>query len=572
MNKKAKFPKRWTTRKPLPSPAAENLYVEISHTQHKNGRTDMTARIADENGNWLKEYPKKEKRGSKGSKEVASDENVLAARLAGEWEKINVPDVAKLEGDHIYTDAFLSIPEEERRTLCPISWQSKHSVRQGLAGFYRVLELLDEMGDSVDENDMVQLEQKLAEQAASHGNALGDPEFSRQGNVRRTLANFIRMYPLLRLRCPGLPDIPMPILRGTSKKVGVERCKALPMPNLVLLYQLLLREAAKTPRALGVALMLLSGCRTGEACAVKFDSIEIKVVGRLMYGAYAIEYTADGNVRSVRAKTDKSYRLIIMPMEMVILVNLRIQELKDQGYTEGEIQDMYLVSLEEDPYVMESVGRVSAYGRELLLRVGVTSDYWDAVRRAMWIDHDLDAFRKPEKDPTAYALRRAAITIWTNICGMDPDLADVLVGHTVRGDGGRLRKYVSRPDSWPVIAEQMSHMVYDPAHTGNPAFCPIVLGPDENYRSQMPYGSFLLQAEENGEYEIQAECSELLDHLIAEVPAGRRVRIEPYYQMRMKGEYRQPIGKTYPAEWYSGVLREAEDNKENKGEDGNGGK
>ena len=554
----AKSMERWTTRMKLMVSNAEDLWAEISHTRHRNGQVDMVGRITDANGNWLEEYRAMQKRGSKSDAEVAADERTLVARLETEWRNAHTQDVSKLEGENIYTNAFDALSPEELRALCPPSWHAKNSIRQGLSGVRRVLEHLDPLGDTVDEGDWIELEQKLAAEAAKHGNAFGDPEYSKAGNVRRSLANFTKIYPLLRVQYPGLPDIPMPTVQGAQKAVGIERCKALPMETLVRLYQRLLEASATNPQALAIGLMLLSGCRTGEACAIQIESIEFRTVGRLTYAVCAILYTANGDVRSV-TKTAESNRIIIMPLEMVVLIRQRIQELESQGFTWEEIRKMYLVSKAEDPYAMEDVTKVSTYGRKVLQEVGVTSDYWDAVRAAMWLEHDLDAFQRPEKDPTAYALRRAAISIWCNICGMDPNLVDALVGHVVKDNFGKQkwRKYTSRPDSWPVIAEQMSRMVYNPIHTANPAFSPVTLGQDKMYLAKMPHGGFLLKAEEDGEYEIRVDLEEVLDDLIIKGPEKRKTKIEVDYQLTGSSRQGGVIGKTCSEEWYKTVLDNA---------------
>ena len=246
-----------------------------------------------------------------------------------------------------------------------------------------------------------------------------------------------------------------------------EQCKALPPEALITFAALLRLSVAKNPLSFGGALMMCSMVRTAEAVCPKYK--EILVMGG--YAVYGVIWQSDGQVRVADLKTESSYRLVILPYFAVHCLALRRAQLKLHGYTDNEIDELYVVSAPDDPYKPAKPGRLSAYIRTLLSLAGdLDTNYWGAAYELMRKEPDPVSAYAKAGELLAYILRRSGCTYLCNCSGCDPRLVDVVMGHLLRREDSAMADKIKAEDMWPIIADHMECIIYDPAYSANPAY------------------------------------------------------------------------------------------------------
>jgi len=235
--------------------------------------------------------------------------------------------------------------------------------------------------------------------------------------------------------------------------------------------------------------------------------------------------------------------------------------LKEQGYSEAEIQTMYMVSAPHNPTKMANPQMLSAYLRELLTLAGCGESHWKGIDALMEAEPDRDWMGQKSRDATAYTLRRDGCTVCCNVCGMDPNLVDVLMGHKLsRYCHDDWEAYHRRPDNWPVIAKQLERMVYHPNFSNHPAFSPLPLRcGDEIVRNdgQMAFRVLADPAEAAAvEVELTIETLERNDVLTILTPGrGAILRNEA---MLLNTLTSQPIGEIFDRAFYQQCIQLAQ--------------
>lgn len=438
----------------------------------------------------------------------------LVGRLTKKYQETAKKAVSMKLINKPFSQAYESLTDEERISLCPPTWRAESTRKQGLAYFSStMLPLLDAIGleiDAIDRNKILEAMQRAAEK---NGNFSGNP-LATAGKVAQHVKDFNILYPRLCNLRPqyGLPEVVLHV-PGQTKNVQAEQCKALPEEIRIQLAAILLR-LIPNGLALGGILMLTAMTRTAEACAPTFGNI----VFFDTFAVFGVLWQSDGKVRIPDLKTESSYRVVILPRFAVDAFRMRMSWLRDQGFSDEEILKMPVVSAPNDPTRMASPNDLSSFLRELFSLLGFTSSYWETVDSIMRLEPDLNDDKTPLQDPTAYVLRRNGCTMCCNVCGMDPDLVDALMGHalsprcTTAWD-----RHIRRPDEWPHIAEQMEKVIYHPDHSANPAFSPVCIHSDMNVfspKSGNPCYQFVAKSDRAIDVEIQVDTMEAGDSIM----------------------------------------------------------
>ena len=459
--------------------------------------------------------------------------------------------------DRPYSQAFQSLSEKEKEELLPRGWEASTTQKQGLAYFATtMLPLLDSLGLEIDAIAKNEILEKMQQAAEAHGNYGGNP-IATAGKVAQHAKAFNWMYKvLLELRPDyGLPEIVLPIPTNI-KNIQAEQCKALPIEIRVKLAAILLK-LIPNGLAMGGILMLTAMPRTAEACAPVFS--DIVFCGN--YAVYGVLWQNNGTVKVADLKSKASYRIIILPKYAVDALQMRMDWLREQGFTEEEIQKLPVVSSTNDPRRMASPNDLSAFLRELLSLLGCGKKYWAAVDEVMLAEPDMDGNKKPSRDPSAYVLRRNGCTLCCNICGMHPDLVDALMGHKLsKNCKKQWDRYIRRPENWPIIAEQMERVIYDPRHSANPAFKPVLLQGGMDYVSGSDQMRFCFMADPEGdsiEVELVVETLETGDSVILEAP-NRGAKGEVRSFVRNETECIPILGAVQDESFYMEMIREAD--------------
>ena len=115
------------------------------------------------------------------------------------------------------------------------------------------------------------------------------------------------------------------------------------------------------------------------------------------------------------------------------MVEMRRAWLREQGYTDKQIQDMPLNGRPKDPGLPIDTGAISAVGRQLLIICGCRErSYWDGVRTLMADDPDTTVSGSRLMDVTAYILRRDFASWVSNVCAIPNQELDIAMGHKVK--------------------------------------------------------------------------------------------------------------------------------------------
>lgn len=273
------------------------------------------------------------------------------------------------------------------------------------------------------------------------------------------------------------PYIYLPLFDG-ALHIPPEQCKALAPETLVKFAALLRLSVARNPLSFGGVLMMCSMVRTSEAVCPKFKEI-LLLDG---YAVYGVIWQSDGSARIADLKTESSYRLVVLPRFAVDCLEMRRCQLKLQGYSDAEIDEMYVVAAPDDPYKPAKPGRLSAYIRVLLSMAGdLESDFWGSANELMLAEPDpVPAYAK-NPELVAYILRRSACSYLCNCAGCDPRIVDVMMGHLLRRADFFMVDKIKSEDMWKVIADHMECIVYDPKHSANPAYMARTLTEEKQY-------------------------------------------------------------------------------------------
>lgn len=483
----------------------------------------------------------------------------LVGRMTQEYQKTVRQAVSVKLSSKPYSQAYESLTDEERISLCPTTWRAPSTRKHGLAYFaHTMLPLLDSIGlniDAIDCGNILADMQKAAEQS---GNFRGNPAAA-YAKAAQHAKDFNFLYPRLCNLRPqyGLPDIVLQIL-CQKQSVQPEQCKAMPEAIRVKLAAVLLR-LIPNGLALGGVLMLTAMPRTAEACAPTFGDI----VFFDTYAVYGVLWQSDGKVRIQDLKSKSSFRAIILPKYAVDALRMRMAWLRDQGFSDEEILKLPVVSAANDPTQMASPNALSAFLRLLLSLLGFTSDYWAAVHSIMNLEPDLNHDKTPLQDPTAYVLRRNGCTMCCNVCGMDPDLVDALMGHALRqGSKTDWKRYICRPDNWPLIAEQLERVIYHPDHSANPAFLPIIIRPDMDVctlKSGNQSYQFAAPPDKAVDVEIQVDTLEAGDPIIFSAESeNTQVSVEPII-LGNSNDSTPILGVIHKRSYYEALIKSAND-------------
>lgn len=454
------------------------------------------------------------------------------------------------QSEHPYADLYQLLSENQRKMLCPPGWHAETTIRQGLAYFTNtMLPILDSYGLNIDAIQQREILNKIKEQASSHKNSKGTPLLTGI-KINQHAKDFNYMCEKMRLLFSdyALPEIELPVSAGL-KNIQIEQCKALPVPSVIQLSEILMR-CIGNGLAMGAVLMLTTLVRTAEACAPLFKDI----VEYESYAVYGVLYQKEEKIKIPDLKTDASYRIIILPMFAVRALNKRKEYLMSQGYTEEQILEMPVVSAAHNPETMATPNDLSAYVRTLLELVHCGRDYWKAVDTAMQIEPDQEHNKSASTDPSAYVLRRNGCSILCNYCGMDPNLVDALMGHALpRSCKEQWDRWIRRPDNWPTIARYYERFVYAPEYSANPAYAPIQLKPGMRIQAELGEISYQIEVPADGEavdIVLNVKTMERGDDIEIHAPDGTCSVFSTEIQVNT-GEFAPILGPVYPEEYYT---------------------
>lgn len=408
---------------------------------------------------------------------------------------------AKLSVAALYSQALQSLTDEEQRMLRRHTWGDNTWERyQG--SLRRICRKLDGLQGEITPDNLCKIrDELLAEAQASKIN---------RGHQIKTINQMLQamsfcletLVEIVNEREDGvaLPRVPIEEIILCGKVVQYEQIKWIPTEILARLVHTLLRMA-DNGMAMGVALMLLLGLRTSEACAALFGDF-VFLDGWITL--YPVRF--QGPERNPVLKSNNAYRWTFSGQLLTDLINARKVFLRDQGYSEEEILVMPVVSLPDDPTKAAKASSISDWARSLLLLCGYHETEYFVAARAMQVEPDYEIDGRPMVSVSAYIFRRCFATLLCNCCDLSPGsgIEDYLLGHKHQ------KKYTFDPNNADIIrvlAARMERLVLHPLHSNHPLYRPVVIDAEEGC-DVVDHCACTLTAAEDMEAEITVQTCE----------------------------------------------------------------
>ena len=424
----------------------------------------------------------------------------------------------------------------------------------------QILPRLDRLGCSPIDKDISALHDELVEQASNSKNSLGLSDQARS-NLIGKLRRCDVLYRQIQVLLPDwhLPDLD---LRMEGQCVSnLEQCKSLPEPVRIRLAALLalLIPTQWGGAALCLAFMLMCGLRTAESAALYFRDLVWEKGIELFWVAKQREGTELTGI----LKTENAYRRLPLTRFLSDMVEMRRAWLREQGYTNKQIQDMPLNGRPKDPGLPIDTGAISAVGRQLLIICGCRErSYWDGVRTLMADDPDTTVSGSRLMDVTAYILRRDFASWVSNVCAIPKQELDIAMGHKVKVSMNEKRAFYGI-ESMLRFRRQLERYVFDPNHSDHPAFSPVTVAA-EHPGSLPAYGKLQLVAAEDMEIQLYASALDAWQPLHIQVNGGKILRAANISLPDLPEERhtRPLLGETWDHAFYEQLIAEARSGKQ----------
>lgn len=326
-----------------------------------------------------------------------------------------------------------------------------------------ILPRLDALGTDLSSEDLAEIKNDLVEMAVKSKNGNQNPNQAEK-SVSQYLYRVNWILEQIYACNPSLRELYFDTAKTTVVPV-TEEAKYIPDRVRVCMAYVLMRSPANG-LSLGVAAMWKLGDRTAEACAIKIGDIILREEGYVVCKTF---WQIQNGQRIPRLKTESAYRYTIGDYFMYCLVMARIEYLRQAGYTDEEIWGMPLVSDPDDPCKYADPSALSSYAKALLLTCGYSQERFQ-LAASLSVREPLDVDGPPEKDVTAYILRRDWAGRAMNVCGLPSADVDYLIGHK---NPATKEKDYTNPDVQKEIAQKLERHVFLPEYSKHPYFAPI---------------------------------------------------------------------------------------------------
>ncbi|MEF9925823.1 MAG: hypothetical protein RR757_04730 [Raoultibacter sp.] len=523
----------------------QGVLAHVTYCGKKNGKTTLYAYPVD--GATLQRIgDKRYQTTATTAADIPRCENELAVKAAAEYRNRRNTEVAKTQGrDGYFSRIFVEL--EDTSLLCADSWgpRTRHVA---LTYFSRqVLPRLDQYGPSIALADAAQIYTDLVAQAVGSKRGNRDIETAHR-SVAAEWRQAMTIYANMRALLPDR-DLPDLAFAPKTSHVQVESVKALPDKTRVTLAALC-RLHIGEPVTMAVVLMLVAGLRPAEAAAALMGDI----CDRGDYGTYTVLYQVQNGERVPLLKTDNSYRTVVISAYGMAMYRLRAEYLRGQGYSEQRIAEMPCGGSPNHPEALATSSQISAAGKALLDLAGYSKDAWLAVAELMAQEPD-EADGKELCGYSAYVLRRDYCTRAVQICGIEAEKIDYLLGHKTKQ-----KNYdYNNAEVQAQIAHQLERYVFDPNYSRNPAFFKRVL--DEKANHILPINArHRLTAQSPTSASLRIQTAEAGAAIRLVVPCGVVPQVAAHAvpdapELRAA---RPLIGDVYCQSYYEAIIEKAE--------------
>lgn len=423
--------------------------------------------------------------------------NIIRDEYCGSQAKVDKTKRAPSAAG-IYSDAYLNYLNLDIHNP---KWNPNTEYKACTYFERNILPRLDALGADLSSEDLAEIKNDLVEMAVKSKNGNQNPNQAEK-SVSQYLYRVNWILEQIYACTPSLRELYFDTVKATAVSV-TEEAKYIPDRVRVCMAYALMQTPANG-LSLGVAAMWQLGDRTAEACAIKIGDIILRAEGYVVCKTF---WQIQNGQRIPRLKTESAYRYTVGGYFMYCLVMARIEYLHQAGYIDEEILEMPLVSDPNDPRKYADPSDLSSYAKALLLTCGYSQEHF-RLAASLSVREPLDVGGPPEKDVTAYILRRDWAGRASNVCGLSSADVDYLIGH--KNPATKERDYTN-PDVQKEIAQKLERYVFLPEYSRHPYFNPIC--PEQGMTVDLEgYTAYRIRAAE-GAIEVKldigtAECGE----------------------------------------------------------------
>lgn len=446
--------------------------------------------------------------------EAKADLNHLVGRLIKEYAEKYGPSATTSATP--FTDAYNSIVDKSILEM-GVRWSHEEgSTSERIHKYFmrQVLPRLDRYGLEIKPSDVSSIKAELIDKAVKtkRGNQSLEAAIS---SVSRNLRDANIILSNLRIFAPthALPPVEFEIENVRPQTLHHEQIKSLsPALRITMAYTMHICEDSYRGLVLGTAMMFYGGLRTAEAALPCFSDI---LIHSDRFATYHVKGQLTGSGGIKPPKSADSYRTIVLPYAFVLLIEAQKTYLQRLGYSLEKIAKMPLVSVPGDPAKFAGASAISGFTKQLMECCGFKET--KALQQAMKHHPLYDADGTPIGDPRAYILRHDYCSRLINICGLDHNMVDYLMGH--KNPHNRVARDSMNADTLSKLAEAMERFVPMPELSLHPAFSPVGIAISQRKPSAVPdYSSFTFRADcaEGEEIRLQMPltCAEPQDSLV----------------------------------------------------------
>ncbi len=531
--------------------------VRVSYSPADDDTIAMAAyAVGRRDGVRLTEYGGTFKKVAKSDQEIEVVEKILISKIMRKINQKGNKQIGRQPEVGIFTVALQDFTEAEQLSLlCSPDWSRSTFKNYLTYARKNIFPLLDKFGMDITHEEMASIVGEMIQKAVKNKRGYGSEAYSKQGTVQNHIIAFNFIYKKLSALSPrDLPDIRLPESLG-GKMPQREQIKSIPEVVRVKFCELLIKNI-HLEHTLGAVLMMTGMLRTSEACALYFKDIKIDPSGN--FASYFVNKQIQNGEIVPFLKSKNAYRRIILPQFAVSCIQKRREHLLGLGFIDGEIDEMLVVSRENNHKKAINPGGLSHFVRKLLIKSGFTRRNWADAEKTMEEEPDVMEDGSQIKDLSAYVLRRMGCTLLVNGCGLNSALVDLLMGHKLpHHEKNRWSLYMRQPENFRIIAQKLERVIYHPDYSNNPKFRPVTLASDQPVASMVDHQEFVLIVDEGGfSGRLQIDARELGESIFIRVPKNSLQNIEASLGQRPERAVLPVIGVVREEETYRSWVKQ----------------
>lgn len=247
----------------------------------------------------------------------------------------------------------------------------------------------------------------------------------------------------------------LPYLAATARRNRLER-KCLSVQEVQFFWEVIRSKHLEIGQLVGIALMLFTGVRTTEACALKYGDMVELAPGE--YSIRVVAQTRQGKRQiSNILKTPAGYRMIPLIQPLAELLLHRRERLESMPGI-SNVPSLPLSCLHDEPRERCSPADLNTCTQIIMAGGEETARLRTSMSDALAAIEEEDGpgqMDKEDREPTAYTLRKTALMLFNTAGGLTHTEAAYLMGHSLKHYVSGARWNVARDYAAPEKQREM---------------------------------------------------------------------------------------------------------------------